>query len=163
MNKIETLDVHGSKPDLLLGAMAGLTQQLAAFVAGLAFEKLPQQAVETAKRGAIDTIGVMFAGRDEPVAKLAAELVAPASSGEAHVLFDRGFARSQDASLVNGTAGHALDYDDVAIDGHPSVVLVPDEAAGPDEALERARSLVAQGKEKECMDEVNNARQLAGR
>ncbi|HJZ33351.1 MAG TPA: hypothetical protein VKF35_19685 [Hyphomicrobiaceae bacterium] len=34
-------------------------------------------------------------------------------------------------------------------------------AAG--EALERARSLVAQGKEKECMDEVNNARQLAGR
>jgi 2-methylcitrate dehydratase PrpD len=41
------------------------------------------------------------------------------------VLFDRGFAHSQDAALANGTAGHALDYDDVALEGHPSVVLVP--------------------------------------
>jgi 2-methylcitrate dehydratase PrpD len=105
--------------------VTGLTRQLAEFVAGLAFEKLPQTAVETAKRGAIDTVGVMFAGRDEPVAKLAAELAAAGAGGEAHVLFDRGFAHSQDAALVNGTAGHALDYDDVALEGHPSVVLVP--------------------------------------
>ncbi|MGH8699539.1 MAG: MmgE/PrpD family protein, partial [Burkholderiales bacterium] len=32
---------------------------------------------------------------------------------------------AQDAALANGTAGHALDYDDVALEGHPSVVLVP--------------------------------------
>jgi 2-methylcitrate dehydratase PrpD len=105
--------------------VAGLTRQLAEFVSGLAFEQLPQTAVETAKRGAIDTVGVMFAGRDEPVAKLAAELAAAGAGGEAHVLFDRGFAHSQDAALANGTAGHALDYDDVALEGHPSVVLVP--------------------------------------
>ncbi|MGH8680185.1 MAG: MmgE/PrpD family protein [Burkholderiales bacterium] len=105
--------------------MTGLTRQLAEFVSGLAFEKLPQTAVETAKRGAIDTVGVMFAGRDEPVAKLAAELAAAGAGGEARVGFDRGFAHSQDAALANGTAGHALDYDDVALEGHPSVVLVP--------------------------------------
>ena len=34
-------------------------------------------------------------------------------------------AASTDAALINATAGHALDYDDVAIGGHPSVVLVP--------------------------------------
>jgi 2-methylcitrate dehydratase PrpD len=32
---------------------------------------------------------------------------------------------SPDAALLNGTAAHALDYDDVGINGHPSVVLVP--------------------------------------
>src|SRR5690606_34228890 len=29
------------------------------------------------------------------------------------------------AALVNGMAAHILDYDDVALDGHPSAVLVP--------------------------------------
>ena len=29
------------------------------------------------------------------------------------------------AALANGTAAHALDYDDVALRGHPSTVLVP--------------------------------------
>lgn len=105
--------------------MPGLTQQLAEFVATLDYERLPAQGVEAAKRGATDCVGVLFAGRDEPVAKLAAELAAPAASGEARVAFDRGFARSPDAALANGTAAHALDYDDVALDGHPSVVLTP--------------------------------------
>jgi 2-methylcitrate dehydratase PrpD len=30
-----------------------------------------------------------------------------------------------DAALVNGVAAHVLDYDDVALSGHPSAVLVP--------------------------------------
>jgi 2-methylcitrate dehydratase PrpD len=30
-----------------------------------------------------------------------------------------------DAALVNGVAAHALDYDDVALSGHPSAVLAP--------------------------------------
>ena len=30
-----------------------------------------------------------------------------------------------DAALVNGVAAHALDYDDVGMDGHPSAVLTP--------------------------------------
>jgi 2-methylcitrate dehydratase PrpD len=123
--------------------MAGLTRQLAEFVSGLAFEKLPQTAVETAKRGAIDTVGVMFAGRDEPVAKFAAELAAAAAGGEARVAFDRGFAHSQDAALANGTAGHALDYDDVALEGHPSVVLVPAILAEGERLGASGRDLIA--------------------
>ena len=34
-------------------------------------------------------------------------------------------ARAATAALINGTAAHALDYDDVANQSHPSVVLVP--------------------------------------
>ena len=106
--------------------MDGLTRQLATFIAHLTTEQCPSDAVATAKRGAIDTIGVMLAGRDEPVvghARSIARSIGVVS--ESQVLFDRGRAASSDAALVNGTAGHALDYDDVAIDGHPSVVLVP--------------------------------------
>jgi 2-methylcitrate dehydratase PrpD len=32
---------------------------------------------------------------------------------------------ASDAALVNGVAGHVLDYDDVAIDGHPSAAMTP--------------------------------------
>jgi 2-methylcitrate dehydratase PrpD len=67
----------------------------------------------------------MFAGRDEPVVELLhSEKLFP-EQDEAHVLFDRGSASSPEAALLNAAAAHALDYDDVAIDGHPSVVLVP--------------------------------------
>ncbi len=121
----------------------GLTRQLAELVSGLAFERLPLTAVETAKRGAIDTVGVMFAGRDEPVAKLAAELAAAGARGEARVGFDRGLAHSQDAALANGTAAHALDYDDVALEGHPSVVLVPTILAEGERLDASGRDLIA--------------------
>lgn len=123
--------------------MTGLTRQLAEFVSALAFEKLPQTAIETAKRGAIDTVGVMFAGRDEPVARFAAELAAAGAGGDARVAFDRGFAHSQDAALANGTAAHALDYDDVALEGHPSVVLVPTILAEGERVRASGRDLIA--------------------
>ncbi|MSQ49672.1 MAG: MmgE/PrpD family protein, partial [Betaproteobacteria bacterium] len=105
--------------------MSGLTRQLAEFVASLEYRKIPAAAVETAKRGFIDCIGVMFAGRDEPVARILFEEKLFPERAEAHILFDRGRTSSPEAALINATAAHALDYDDVGIDGHPSVVLVP--------------------------------------
>jgi aconitate decarboxylase len=100
-----------------------LTRKLAQFVAASRFEDLPSQAVETAKRGMIDTVGVLFAGREQTVVRIVSEHISPGD--EATLLFGERKARSADAALVNGTAAHALDYDDVAIDGHPSVVLTP--------------------------------------
>ena len=103
--------------------MPGLTRRLAGHVAGIEFAKLPREAVETVKRGTLDCMGVLFAGRDEPVVQLLSKSI-PAGS-EARVLFDRGRAGSADAALLNAAAAHALDYDDTGLDGHPSVVLVP--------------------------------------
>ena len=105
--------------------MNGLTRNLAEFASSLEFRKIPAEAVTTAKRGFIDCVGVMFAGRDEPVVRLLQETFAFPTVEEATKLFNKGKTTSPEAALLNGTAGHALDYDDVAIDGHPSVVLVP--------------------------------------
>jgi len=45
--------------------------------------------------------------------------------GEATLCLDAGRAPAPEAAWINGTAAHALDYDDVALRGHPSTVLVP--------------------------------------
>ena len=105
--------------------MDGLTQNLGAFVSSLDFRKIPAAAVETVKRGFIDCVGVMFAGRDEPVVGILRELLFSSPAGESTILYDKGKTTSPDAALLNAAAAHALDYDDTAIDGHPSVVLVP--------------------------------------
>ena len=101
----------------------GLTRQLGERVASLRFEDIPSDAVATVKRGMIDTVGVLFAGREQRVVQLLLDQI-PAGN-ESTVCFTRRKACSADAALVNTTAAHALDYDDTGIDGHPSVVLAP--------------------------------------
>ncbi len=78
--------------------------------------------------GIVDTVGVTLAGASEPAVDILFKtlLVSPAS-GPA-VLFGREQRASVlDAALINGTAAHALDYDDMAtaMGGHPSVPVVP--------------------------------------
>src|SRR5260370_3246364 len=73
-----------------------------------------------------DCVGVMFAGIDEPVARIVREsLGTRGTAGEASLYLGSEFASAAEAALANAVAGHALDYDDVALAGHPSVVLVP--------------------------------------
>lgn len=103
----------------------GLTAALGSFIAGLRAEAVPPEAVRTVRRGITDCMGVLFAGRDEPVVGHALALVALQPGGEARVLADRGRATAPDAAFVNAVAAHALDYDDTGLDGHPSVVLAP--------------------------------------
>jgi len=109
---------------------AGLTAALADFVVGMAERPVPDAAAAVVRTGFIDTIATMLAGRDEPVVGVVRGFVA-AQAGpagpehRARVLLGAETARARDAALINGTAGHALDYDDVALAGHPSTVLVP--------------------------------------
>lgn len=80
---------------------------------------------EQATRAFIDTVGVAIAARNEECFGILARTLA-GTPGGATVLPTNGRASAAEAALLNGTAGHALDYDDVAdeIKGHPSVVLV---------------------------------------
>ena len=103
----------------------GLTGELGVLVSNLQYKNIPAPAVSTAKRGFIDCVGVMFAGREEPVVRVVRENLIWGSQQESRLLFTDQKSNSPEAALLNATAGHALDYDDVAIDGHPSVVLVP--------------------------------------
>jgi 2-methylcitrate dehydratase PrpD len=107
--------------------MPGLTQSLAEFVQAPQFGELPERAVGIIQTGFIDTIATMIAGRHEPVVDIVQRFVAArgSSAGEASLLGGTQRAASADAALINATAGHALDFDDVAMGGHPSTVLVP--------------------------------------
>jgi 2-methylcitrate dehydratase PrpD len=102
--------------------------QLTEAVARFAVEhEVDPDALPQARRAVIDTVGVAIAARQDPSFTILAGTLAGSAVGEATVLPTRERTSAAHAAFLNGTAGHALDYDDVAdeIKGHPSVVLVP--------------------------------------
>src|SRR6516162_5288295 len=102
-----------------------LTQDLGRFVADLSFARLPEGAADVARIGFIDTIATMIAGAHDPAPQLLRKALQP-SGGEATLYFTGERCPAPEAAWINGTAGHALDYDDVAsLRGHPSTVIVP--------------------------------------
>lgn len=107
--------------------MSGLTAALARFACAPPFEAVPADLAPIVRNGFIDTVATMLAGREEPVVQVLQSYLSArlSAQGEAAVLFGTQRASAADAALVNGTAAHALDYDDVALGGHPSTVLVP--------------------------------------
>jgi 2-methylcitrate dehydratase PrpD len=104
--------------------MAGLTAELGAFVASLSAAGVPADALPTVRRGIADCVGVAFASLHEPVLAHALATVAH-GAGEARIWTGARSASAADAAFVNAVAGHALDFDDTGLDGHPSVVLAP--------------------------------------
>ena len=105
--------------------MSGLTDSIAQFVSSR--PEVPEEAARIVRTGFIDTLSTMIAGRDEPVVGIVRKFVAARGSSvhDARVLLGAERVAAADAALINGTAAHALDYDDVALGGHPSTVLVP--------------------------------------
>ena len=106
--------------------MTELATQAAEFVAGLDLAKLPERATAAARIGITDCVGVMIAGANDQAPRIVAKLVPTSTSNDAAPEIPSGRNLSApDAALVNGVAAHVLDYDDVALGGHPSAVLVP--------------------------------------
>ena len=102
-----------------------LTQDLGHFAAGVFFEKLPPGAADVARTGFIDCIATMIAGAGDPAPQLLRKALRQ-PGGDATLYFSGERCPAPEAAWINGTAGHALDYDDVAsLRGHPSTVLVP--------------------------------------
>lgn len=103
-----------------------LTEGLAAFVHAPGFTQVPEDLRPALRNGFVDTVACVLSGRAEPVTQAALALAGePAPSGRASVLFGSARLRDREAAFVNAVSGHALDYDDMAVNGHPSVVLVP--------------------------------------
>ncbi len=105
-----------------------LTREIATFIAGVSFEDIPAEAIEVVKMGAIDAIGTMMPGRVEPVVGILDGCFRCANEPpEARLFMSDERVSAALAALLNGTAMHVLDYDDVALPlgGHPSTVLVP--------------------------------------
>ena len=105
-----------------------LTQVLARKSATLEYEDLPPEAHELARQCILDYFGVAVAGAgDELVEVLLDELSEAGGAPQASVIGHQTRLPALSAALVNGAAGHALDYDDVnmAMPGHPSVAILP--------------------------------------
>jgi 2-methylcitrate dehydratase PrpD len=86
----------------------------------------PADARNRAAAAVLDTIGVTLAGVDEPAARIVRTTLAAADRG--CVVWGAGVrATAPDAALANGTAAHALDYDDMCFVSlaHPSAPLAP--------------------------------------
>lgn len=101
------------------------------------FEQQQCEALAAIVRTAfIDTAACILAGRAEEATRVVGEWVRGRSSsgGTSSVLFGGTRTDSATAALINGVAGHALDYDDVGLAGHPSVVIVPALLAEQDRA-----------------------------
>ena len=116
-----------------------LTQALGHFVAGLKFEEVPEPALRIARTGFIDCVGTMIAGSQEPSVQILKKTLGNGRGGEATLYFSSERCPAPEAAWINGTAAHALDYDDVALRGHPSTVLVP-------AILAEAEALAASGR-----------------
>ncbi|HEX2482670.1 MAG TPA: MmgE/PrpD family protein, partial [Methylomirabilota bacterium] len=99
---------------------------LLAWMAETPFEALPKPAVEMGRLAMLDWWGVAVGGVDEPVTRLLREAM-PEPEGPASVLGTDRTASPVTAALWNGTASHALDYDDtvLALPGHVTAPLLP--------------------------------------
>jgi 2-methylcitrate dehydratase PrpD len=122
-------------------------EQLAVFAIETPSAEIPSLALDAATASFVDTVGVMFAGRDEPATRIVQGLVAADASSGPCRLVTGGSAGAGGAALVNATAAHALDYDDattVALSGHASAVLVPTAlAAGQERSRAGLEALAA--------------------
>jgi 2-methylcitrate dehydratase PrpD len=99
---------------------------LLGLVAETPFEALPKPAVEMGRLAVLDWWGVTVGGVDEPVARLLRQAV-PEPEGPASVLGTDRSASPITAAFWNGTASHALDYDDtvLALPGHVTAPVLP--------------------------------------
>jgi 2-methylcitrate dehydratase PrpD len=104
------------------------TRNVVDFIVSSRFEAIPGKALAVAKSAIQDCVGVALAGARQPAGAIPAEWARKSAGAGAATVWGQDFKTSpHDAALVNGTAAHALDYDDVTwgLIGHPSVTLVP--------------------------------------
>lgn len=106
----------------------GPTEALATFAVATDRVTLPADGAHAARRAILDCIGVTLAGSKEPVGRIiTAQALAQGGPAEAVIWGSSERVSAQQAALANGTAAHALDYDDTnhSIPGHPSVPVLP--------------------------------------
>lgn len=131
-----------------------IARELAQRICGMRYDTLPPEAVHWAKVGILDTVGVTLAGSDDPSATIVAATLGSGSGTSLVYGTDRRVG-SLDAALVNGTASHALDFDDCnnTLGGHPSAPILPALFALADETGASGRDFIAAyvaGFETEC-------------
>ncbi|MFH1351390.1 MAG: MmgE/PrpD family protein [Pseudomonadota bacterium] len=105
-----------------------ITAELADFIERTFISAIPDDVVKNAKLLIADFLGVTVAGSGEESARMIQRLVEEQGlHGNATIMGTAIKSHATWASLANGIAGHALDYDDVSqpMYGHPTVPVLP--------------------------------------
>ena len=104
----------------------------------------PPAARVAAARALLDTVGVTLAGAAEPASRIIQRVVQHDGAGSCAVLGTAFCATAANAALANGTAAHALDYDDMCFVSlaHPSAPLVAAALAAAETAGASGRALL---------------------
>ena len=106
----------------------GATARVAEFTAGLTDGQVPAAAATVARQCLLDWLAVAIAGADDDTARILREdALEQGGAPQASVVGGPGRFSVLQAAMLNGTAGHALDYDDVhyAMPGHPTAPVAP--------------------------------------
>ena len=131
--------------------MSAALDTVAGFVASAT---IPESARPRAAVAVLDTIGVALAGASEPAARAVRatisarrhppQAVAAPTDAPCSIWGAGAHASAADAALANGTAAHALDYDDMCFISlaHPSAPLVPAIVAAAELAGASGRAVI---------------------
>jgi 2-methylcitrate dehydratase PrpD len=109
-------------------AVIPVTSEIAQRASILGFNDLPDDLIERTKQCLLDWFAVTLAGaQDELTDILIQETLEDGGRGPASLVGRSEKVTPSAATLINGAASHALDYDDVnfAMGGHPTVTVVP--------------------------------------
>jgi 2-methylcitrate dehydratase PrpD len=105
-----------------------LSAGIAAFVEGLDTRALSEEVLHHLRPALLDCLACILAGRSERVSLIAlSEITRRGGAGSATIVGPRTQGTLEDAALVNGTMGHACDYDDVSLTmwGHATAPVLP--------------------------------------
>lgn len=100
------------------------TRAILDFALGTSFGAMPAELLAEGRRAALDGFGVLLAGATEPCSRiLQDEIVGHRARGEAAVFGTTLRAPAGLAARANGTAGHAMDYDDTQLSNAPDRIF----------------------------------------
>lgn len=122
----------------------GLARDLAERISAFEYSDLSEEAIYWGKIALLDTMGVTLAGAKEDAPRLVNVVVGAAGGGPSLLFGSDRRVSALDAALVNGTAAHALDFDNTAsnIGGHVSAVMVPALIAAADAHASTGKALL---------------------
>jgi len=105
-----------------------LTEALARFVVETPASDIPEAAYDKAAKAIVDTVGCILAGSVADVSEPLLRYLEQIDGEGSHAVLATGrTAPAEVAAMINGTFGHALDFDDVLsmMPAHPSAVVLP--------------------------------------
>ena len=108
--------------------MTDLTKIFSNFVSQATLQNFNDEMIFFSKMSMIDWCGVAYAAKEEPVSKIVTKLIEEEQTkGHSKLISNGKEVSAKSAAFVNGTIGHALDYDDThfLFTGHPTASAFP--------------------------------------